>query len=124
MEELFRPKAMQVKIDSREKGLIKIFSGAGLPHQVEALPVGDFMCQYEGGHAWIAERKRSDDFAASLADGRWREQSARLFASGHQVIYVFEGDFRATGGMYPSLVGAWLNSELRRCYVFRTLDLQ
>ena len=112
---------MQLKIDSRERGLISIFRGAGVPHQVQTLPLGDVLCQYESGHVWIAERKRADDFAASLQDGRWREQSGRLFASGHQVVFIFEGDLRETGEMYQKLIGAWLNCELRRCYVFRTL---
>ena len=114
---------MQVRIDSREKGLIRCFQGAGVAHQVAALPVGDVFCQYESGHAWVAERKRADDFAASIKDYRWTDQSARLFASGHQVVYCLEGDFRETG-MYQTLVGAWINAELRRCYVFRTLDPQ
>ena len=115
---------MQLTIDSRERGLISIFRGAGVPHQVETLPVGDVLCQYDSGHVWIAERKRADDFAASLQDGRWREQSCRLFASGHQVVFIFEGDLRETGEMYQKLIGAWLSCELRRCYVFRTLDVQ
>ena len=116
---------MQVTIDSREKGLIRIFEGAGVAHQVATLPVGDVVCQYENGRIWIAERKRSDDLAASLKDGRWREQSVRLFGSGHQVVYMLEGDFRDAAGMYPNLLGAWMNSELRRnCCVFRTIDLE
>ena len=116
---------MQVTIDSREKGLIRIFEGAGVAHQVAALPVGDVVCQYENGRVWIAERKRSDDLGASLKDGRWKEQSVRLFGSGHQVVYLLEGDFRDAAGMYPNLLGAWMNSELRRnCCVFRTIDLE
>ena len=116
---------MQVTIDSRERGLINIFQRAGVAHRVETLPVGDLLCQYaDGGRAWVAERKRSDDLAASVKDGRWREQSVRLFGCGYQVVYVFEGDFRETGGMYPNLLGLWINSELRPSYTFRTLDLQ
>ena len=116
---------MQVTIDSREKGLIRIFEGAGVAHQVATLPVGDVVCQYENGRIWIAERKRSDDLAASLKDGRWKEQSVRLFGSGHQVVYMLEGDFRDAGVLYPNLLGAWMNSELRRnCCVFRTIDLE
>ena len=121
--QLFRLEAMQVTTDSREKGLISLFRGAGVAHQVETLPVGDVLCQYDGGKSWIAERKRSDDFAASIQDGRWREQTARLFASGCQTVYLLEGDFRETG-ICPCLLGAWVNSELRRCYVFRTIDLE
>ena len=116
---------MELTIDGRERGLIRIFVGAGVAHKVETLPVGDVVCRYENGRAWIAERKRSDDLAASLKDGRWREQSVRLFGSGHQVVYLLEGDFRDAGVLYPNLLGAWMNSELRRnCCVFRTIDLE
>ena len=87
--------------------------------------MGDVVCQYESGRGWIAERKRSDDFAASLKDGRWREQAVRLFGSGHQVVYLLEGDFRDAGVLYHNLLGAWVNQELRiNCCVFRTLDLE
>ena len=120
--DLFRLE-MQVTIDSRERGLISLFQEAGVSHQVATLPVGDVQCQYESGRAWIAERKRADDFAASIKDGRWRDQSTRLFGSGCQVVYCLEGDFKETG-MYKSLVGAWISAEVRRCYCFRTLDLQ
>ncbi len=120
----FRLEAMQVTIDSRERGLIRILEAAKIAHQVEALPVGDVVCQYGSGHAWVAERKRADDFAASLKDGRWREQSVRLFGSGYRVVYIFEGDFRDAGTMYGNLLGAWMNAELRNCYVFRTIDLE
>lgn len=111
----FRLEAMQVTIDSRERGLIRIFQAAKVAHQVEALPVGDVVCQYGSGHAWVAERKRADDFAASLKDGRWREQSVRLFGSGYRVVYMFEGDFRDAGTMYGNRLGAWMNAELRNC---------
>ena len=114
---------MQVTIDYREKGLARLLQDSGVPHQVSALPVGDVLCRYDSGASWIAERKRADDFAASIKDGRWKEQASRLFASASRVVYIFEGDFRETG-MYPSLLGAWVNSELKRCYVFRTLDVQ
>ncbi len=107
----FQLKAM-LTIDSRERGLIRLFSESSSQHKVETLPVGDVFCQYENGSAWVSERKRFDDFAASIKDGRWKEQSSRLFASGHRVIYIFEGDFRDSG-MYDSLLGAWLNSVLR-----------
>ena len=121
----FGLETMQLTIDHREKGLARVLQDSGVPHQVSALPVGDVLCQYENGRAWIAERKRSDDLAASLKDGRWREQSVRLFGSGHQVVYLLEGDFRDAAGMYPNLLGAWMNSELRRnCCVFRTVDLE
>ena len=123
--QLSRLEPMSLTLDSREFGLIALFCQAACAHQVSSLDVGDVMCRYDNGRSWVCERKRADDFAASIKDctdssrererqsyefalrsmkdGRWRDQSARLFSSGHRVIYVFEGDFRETG-MYLSLI--------------------
>ena len=77
---------------------------------------GRLCCEYQGRYeTWQVELSELVFHSThERKDGRWREQAARLFASGHRVIYVFEGDFRETG-MYASLVGAWISSELRNC---------
>ena len=84
-------------IDNREHGLIRHLVAKSTPHRVAALPVADILCTYDaGGCSWIMERKRADDFSASIQDGRWREQTSRLMATGHRVFFVIEGDLRAT----------------------------
>ena len=60
---------MSLIVDSRERGLIQLFRQAGCVHQVSALDVGDVLCNYENGRSWVCERKRADDFAASIKDG-------------------------------------------------------
>jgi ERCC4-type nuclease len=69
------------------------------------------------------ERKRADDFAASIKDGRWHEQSSRLFATGYRVFFVIEGDLRRLG-MYDSMMGAMVNASLRSSCCFRTMDVE
>ena len=71
------------------------------------------------------ERKRADDFAASIQNGRWREQTSRMFATGHRIFICVEGDLRFLDGIYDSMMGAMVNANLRnnsRC--FRTWDLE
>ena len=54
-------------VDGRERGLIRCLAAKRAPHRVLTLPVGDVSCEYsDSGCAWILERKRADDFAASI----------------------------------------------------------
>jgi ERCC4-type nuclease len=68
------------------------------------------------------ERKRADDFSASIQDGRWREQTSRLFSTGHRVFFVIEGDLRGLDNMYGPMVCAMVNARLRSSCCFRTQD--
>lgn len=82
-------------VDSRESRLSDALKTLGVAHQIAGLDVGDFMIQNEAGEPLlVAERKSHADFAASNADGRYREQRARLMAvrgSGVAVVYILEG---------------------------------
>ena len=70
------------------------------------------------------ERKRADDFAVSIQDGRWREQSSRLFASGYRVFFIIEGDLKWIDRMYEPMIGAIVNSSLKSSCCFRTWDCE
>ena len=123
----------EVCIDVREKALIRVFDERGAKgHVVRALPAGDVMCTYAGGHGWLAERKSARDFVSSICDGRYAEQRGRLFeTSGFRVVFVVEGDLRGPGGdardlkwhqnMLSAIVG--LNSG-DRAQVYRTWDVK
>lgn len=82
-----------------------------IPHEVRRLNVGDFVwvCRSEGGmygrREWVlgplVERKRTDDLAKSILDGRFHEQKVRLGASGiNPVVYLIE----ETGGKSTSCI--------------------
>ena len=115
----------RLAVDSRERALIQCLAAKRAPHQVLSLPAGDVLCKYEGrGSSWIMERKRADDFADSIRDGRWREQSSRLFATGLRVFFVIEGDLRWLDRMYEPMVGAIVNASLRSSCCFRTWDTE
>ena len=114
-------------IDSRERGLIRHLAATRATYHVASLPVGDVLCTYgdDSACSWVMERKRADDLACSIKDGRWREQHFRFFATGHRVFFVIEGDLRFLDGMYASMMGAMINSNLRgNSRAFRTWDVE
>lgn len=92
---------MQLVVDSRESRLAEGLKMLGVPFQTAGLDVGDFLIQAETGEPLlVVERKSLADFAASNADGRYREQRARLMAvrgSGVAVLYVLEGTWSSGG---------------------------
>jgi ERCC4-type nuclease len=104
-------------LDTRERALAEALTrlGDGGPtFTMEPMDAGDFGVRDASG-AWllVAERKTHADFAASNADGRYREQRARLMglrARGTAVLYVLEG--------------VWTSSETRTYGLGRTTELQ
>ena len=94
---------MLIRVDMREADLLSLFqiNLVGTTHtlQSEALPVGDvILSSSDGATDYIVfERKSLADLAASIRDGRYKEQSLRLQAfpnvPNHNVVYIIEGDF-------------------------------
>lgn len=90
---------IQLLVDMREHGFIQAYRAAATAAaatedmQVVSLELGDFQIQWpEEGLHYIFERKTFADLAASIKDGRYREQKARLLASFRpdQLTYVLE----------------------------------
>lgn len=93
---------MVVKIDYRESKLISTLEST--PHTVENLLLGDVSIHLDtqpgnepepdAEPAMILERKTVPDMLASIKDGRYLEQKARLDASpvpNHNIVFVIEG---------------------------------
>jgi len=111
--------AARLVLDKRERKLIQLFAKGSV--EVRTLDVGDILCEYGDGSGWIAERKTTDDLAASLQDGRWDEQCDRLLKTGLSVVYIVEGDLKDARFSVASLWGAVIRAELMEgVYVFRT----
>ena len=103
---------MSLCIDFREKTLIKLLQC--LKPAVVSLPAGDLTCNYEGGSAWVMERKTADDLASSIIDGRWADQTSRMMTPGYShVFFVIEGDLSSTNLPHETLLGACIKAELR-----------
>ena len=94
---------MIIKIDYREKELIKLCKtklamydyGTTIDLIVENLNIGDILLENNGKNITLIERKSINDLAASIKDGRYKEQSYRLNESqfhNHNIIYLIEGN--------------------------------
>jgi ERCC4-type nuclease len=99
---------MLIRVDMREADLLSLFQinlkmvpDSKPTHSLrsEALPVGDVILSSADGETdyIVFERKNLADLAASIRDGRYKEQSLRLQAfpgvHNHNVVYIIEGDF-------------------------------
>ena len=115
--------SMALTIDHREISIRQVYDGE---FSVEALPLGDFMIEYadEPDKTWLAERKTARDLGESIKSGRWADQLARLFGSGHRIVVIIEGDLNRDGSLpLKNLMGAIINaSMLGRLTVHRTWD--
>jgi ERCC4-type nuclease len=78
---------MEIRVDTREHGLTEFFTNNTAPESpwsVRSVPLelGDIQIVDEGkGIRYVFERKTFQDLAASIKDGRYREQKSRLLAS-------------------------------------------
>jgi ERCC4-type nuclease len=94
---------MLIKIDFRETKLLELCAALATELEnvkivSENLPLGDIIiCDDAVIECAIIERKSLADLAASIRDGRYKEQGFRLNACAlhnHQIYYVVEGDLR------------------------------
>ena len=82
---------MQIQIDVREKDLISL-SKDNTSYNIinKSLPIGDVILTKNDKELLIIERKTVKDLAASIKDGRYKEQSARLDSTelpNHHIIF-------------------------------------
>ncbi|XP_055377830.1 crossover junction endonuclease MUS81 [Condylostylus longicornis] len=97
------------------------FEKQKISHEVRRLSIGDFAWICRDSHnnelilPYIVERKRMDDFATSIRDGRFHEQKFRLRNSGIQnIIYLIEnyGNNQHIGLPIQTLMQAAVNTQL------------
>lgn len=111
-------------VDDREHDLIDRLTAIEATFEVQRLPLGDIIIERNGTRC-IIERKRTDDFAASITDGRWREQKARLAASGAIIVYLIEGSLYQQNKPPETLSSAIWNTMLRdKMWVLQTRGIE
>ena len=113
---------MLIRVDSREDALHSLFqlnmTGATHSLRSESLPVGDVILSSNDGQTdyLVFERKSLADLAASIQDGRYKEQSHRLQAlphvHNHNVIYIVEGDFTRYSERFSKIGKGALHSAM------------
>jgi len=90
---------IELIIDNREKNLWKILNDRDLDIykdkiniQIKQLDIADIHI-IMNNQSYLFERKTTNDLLASINDGRYREQKARLKSSNaHSINYIIEGD--------------------------------
>lgn len=116
-------------MDATIQGLIE----NQIEHEVRKLSVGDFLwiCKDTSGSGhelvlpYIIERKRMDDLASSIKDGRFREQKFRLTKSGiPNVIYLIEsrGNNSHLGLPIQTLLQASINAQIHDQFSVKYTD--
>jgi ERCC4-type nuclease len=129
---------MKLLIDERETALYDILLTKslvpGFAHSLEkkVLSLGDiqFFNKDEEEPCVILERKTITDLLASIMDGRYREQSHRLFHSSglpsHRIIYLIEGTFQGISLDNKNRVYSTMTSLtlLKACSLIRSWSIE
>jgi len=113
-----------IQIDSREKDLIKMFEFYQYEINASPLFLGDALIDNN-----IIERKSLQDLAASIKDGRYKEQSFRLkkaLGENYRVYYLIEGNIDLYTGSIPkeSLIRALFSLTLKGFQVIQTKNIK
>lgn len=74
-------------VDYREHHIIDILNEKNIKYEEQNLHLGDFLIH----DSLLIERKTMDDLSASITDGRYHEQKARLLQTHFQVLILIEG---------------------------------
>lgn len=78
---------VQLVVDCREHALLKELT---TPCDVRQLDIGDVHICDDDTIRCVIERKTWSDLEASIYDGRYKEQKARMLASGYPIVYIME----------------------------------
>ena len=110
---------MDIIIDYREKDLIKDMNKTNTNDKLTIsnanLELGDIQFRMNGSCILIFERKTVSDLAASISDGRYKEQSHRLINASlpnHKIYYLIEGNISAHKSKYSRITSSALLSSL------------
>ena len=107
---------MDIIIDTRELDIIKLLEDKNIDFKKEQLLVGDIMYKKNDEILYIIERKTIDDLGASIKDGRYKEQKARLLShyDATKVFYLLEGYIDRSKNLdKKSVLGSMINILFR-----------
>jgi ERCC4-type nuclease len=99
---------MEIQIDYRERKMIDILVNTGIQHKVFTMDIGDILI----GNILI-ERKTLADLVASIKDGRYYEQKARLKQYSGKVIFLIEGFLERSNPNYDMILGSMVSIQFK-----------
>ena len=134
---------MLIQVDSRENELFQLMNSTvvqdvKLSHiEIESiqLEIGDICIRQsrESNETLLIERKSINDLAASIIDGRYKEQSYRLFHAdipNHNIVYLIEGKINDLNRRFSRIKPTALYSAMivlqyfKGFSVFRTMSIK
>ncbi len=108
-------------VDNRES--IKDTIKHKIPNSIfENLDIGDYLFKLDDQPILVLERKTIADYAASIKDGRNREQKKRLTSNfqPNQILYIIEGDLTSNNCNFQfnkvtkdTIISSMINTMLR-----------
>jgi ERCC4-type nuclease len=128
MSEEKNTKGVSLKVDHREQKLKPLFDTNNVKVTYENLTFGDFQILLNNEICYILERKTIDDLLASVKDGRYSNQKAKLFENfqSHQIYYIIEGSIPYLGQSTTDKIvtSAVINTMVRdKIAIFNTKNL-
>ena len=121
---------MNIVIDCKEnKNFIDILYNHQIDFTIQSLDLGDIVFSFQSNNVLYIERKTINDLAASLNDGRYHEQKARL--KGKNALYLIEGLYEDLDVKYnktfnlEKLKGCIINTMIRdniNVYLTKNMD--
>lgn len=106
---------MEIIIDNRENGLIKLLEKNNNKFEKKNLEIGDIQYVENDKLIYIIERKTVNDLGASIKDGRYKEQKMRLLANNNDnIYYIIEGNIDDCNTLNrKALLGSIINMIFR-----------
>ena len=119
---------VKLKVDHREQKLKPYFEKHNNVVEYENLTYGDFQILVDDKIEFILERKTIDDLLASVKDGRYNNQKARLFEQfkASQIFYIIEGvvPYQGQTTLDKIATSSIINTSLRdKIGIFNTKSL-
>ncbi len=111
---------MELQIDNREH--IKLNFSDNINKNIINLDIGDYIIKNNDNIFMVIERKTLSDYAASIKDGRNREQKKRLLDKydNIKIIYLIEGNFSFENSSFKyskisneTIISSMINTMLR-----------
>ncbi|HMF34218.1 MAG TPA: ERCC4 domain-containing protein, partial [Candidatus Lokiarchaeia archaeon] len=118
------PGQVSILVDHREtaSSVVKTLSQLGAVITFGTLPTGDYVASQEVG----IERKASNDFAASIIDGRLFRECIELASCYKNPVMILEGPPIGTSAIHPNAIRAAIATIITklRISVLQTADAQ
>ena len=111
---------MKLIVDNREK--LKDLFSENINIEYKNLDIGDYLIEKDQDNSIIVERKTIEDYAASIRDGRNREQKKRIKSiyPNNRILYIVEGDLNKNNKSYKfnkvapyTIISSTVNTMLR-----------